>query len=378
MENPVLDFGLLGPLQLVIDGVDTPLGTPKQRAVLAMLLINRNRAVSVDALTDAVWADSPPAGARASLHSYVSNLRKLLAVPGAGAALASAPPGYRLTVPAGDCDLDRFIAARASAAQAAAADRFEAAARELTEALALWRGPVLDDLRSFSFAEAFATALAEDRLAAVTARAEAELVCGRAGALIGELEALTAEHPYREPLWTQLISAYYVCERQSDALDAYQRLRTTLADELGVDPGPSLRSLYEKILRQEPLDIRRAAHTAAVGTVTVLEQRTAVGGTAATAGLLVGPDGRRHPLRTIATRIGRLPDNDVVIDDAMVSRHHAAVIGTGSGYVLSDLRSSNGVELGGSRVQGSAPLNDGDEFTICGHRFTFVVEGTDG
>ncbi|MCK0173604.1 BTAD domain-containing putative transcriptional regulator [Mycolicibacterium sp. F2034L] len=373
----MLDFGLLGPLQLVIDGVDTPLGTPKQRAVLAMLLINRNRAVSVDSLTDALWADSPPAGARASLHSYVSNLRKLLAVPDARSSLASAPPGYRLTVPEGHCDLDRFVAARSNAAQAAAANRFEAAARELTEALALWRGPVLDDLRSFTFAEAFATALAEDRLSAVTARAEAELVCGRAATLIGELEMLTAEHPYREPLWTQLISAYYVCERQSDALDAYQRLRSTLADDLGVDPGPSLRALHEKILRQEPLDIRRAAHTAAVGTVTVLEQRTAVSNAAA-AGLLVGPDGRRYPLQAIATRIGRLPDNDIVLDDAMVSRHHAAVIGTGAGYVLSDLRSSNGVELAGSRVHGSTPLNDGDEFTICGHRFTFVVEDAGG
>ncbi|WP_422746219.1 BTAD domain-containing putative transcriptional regulator [Mycobacterium sp. WMMD1722] len=377
MENPVLDFGLLGPLQLAVDGVDTPLGTPKQRAVLALLLINRNRAVSVDALTDAVWADAPPAGARASLHSYVSNLRKLLAVPGARSSLASAPPGYRLTVPAGDCDLDRFVAARTTAAQAAAADRFEAAARELTEALTLWRGPALDDLRGFAFADAFSTALSEDRLAAITSRAEAELVCGRGAALISELEKLTAEHPYREPLWTQLISAYYVSERQSDALEAYQRLRTTLADDLGVDPGPSLRALYEKILRQEPLDIRRAAHTAAVGTVTVLEQRTAVSAASAT-GWLIGPDGSRYPLQTIATRIGRLPDNDIVVDDAMVSRHHAAVIDTGSGYMLSDLRSSNGVELAGQRIHGSVPLTDGDEFTICGRQFTFVVDGSDG
>lgn len=373
----MLDFGLLGPLQLVVDGVDTPLGTPKQRAVLALLLINRNRAVSTDALTDALWADTPPAGARASLHSYVSNLRKLLAVPDARSSLASAPPGYRLTVPAGDCDLDRFVTARTNAAQAAAADRFEAAARGLTDALALWRGPALDDLRSFAFAEAFSTALAEDRLAAITSRAEAELVCGRGAALIGELEKLTAEHPYREPLWTQLISAHYVSERQSDALDAYQRLRTNLADDLGVDPGPSLRGLYEKILRQEPLDIRRAAHTAAVGTVTVLEQRTAVSAASAS-GFLIGPDGNRHPLQTIATRIGRLPDNDIVVDDAMVSRHHAAVIDTGSGYMLSDLRSSNGVELAGARIHGSVPLTHGDEFIICGHRFTFVVDGPDG
>lgn len=377
MDNPVLDFGLLGPLQLVIDGAPAALGTPKQRAVLAMLLINRNRAVGVDALTDAVWGDAPPAGARASLHSYVSNLRKLLGVPGATAGLASAPPGYRLTVPDGDCDLDRFMAARTSAARAATDGRFEQAARELTDALALWRGPVLDDLRGFAFADAFSTALAEDRLTAITARAEAELVCGRAASLISELESLTAEHPYREPLWAQLISAYYVCERQSDALDAYQRLRTTLADELGVDPGPTLRTLHEKILRQEPLDTRGAARTAAVGTVTVLDQRTAVR-TSASAGWLTGPDGRRYALKAVATRIGRLPDNDIVLDDAMVSRHHAAVIDTGAGFVVSDLRSSNGVQHAGARVHGSAPLSDGDEFSICGHRFTFTLDDAAG
>lgn len=373
----MLEFGLLGPLQVLNDGAPMALGTPKQRAVLAMLLINRNRAVGVDALTDAVWSDAPPAGARASLHSYVSNLRKLLAAAGASTGLASAPPGYRLTVPDGDCDLDRFLAARTSAARAAADGRFEQAARELTDALALWRGPVLDDLRGFDFADAFSTALAEDRLTAITSRAEAELVCGRAASLISELESLTAEHPYREPLWAQLISAYYVCERQSDALDAYQRLRTTLADELGVDPGPTLRALYEKILRQEPLDTRGAAHTAAIGTVTVLDQRTAVRRAAAT-GWLTGPDGRRHPLKAVATRIGRLPDNDIVLDDAMVSRHHAAVIDTGAGYVVSDLRSSNGVQHAGARVNGSAALADGDEFTICGHRFTFALDGADG
>ncbi|MGE0221314.1 BTAD domain-containing putative transcriptional regulator, partial [Mycolicibacterium sp.] len=229
---------------------------------------------------------------------------------------------------------------------------------------------VLEDLRGFGFVEAFATALDEDRLTAATAHAEAELACGRAGAIVAELEALVAENPYREPLWAQLISAYYLDERQSDALEAYRRLKTALAEDLGIDPGPSVQALHDKILRQQPLDARGSAHTAAVGAETVLEQRTQIEPGVAPA-WLVEPSGRRHPLIGVATRIGRLPDNDIVLDDAKVSRHHAAVIDTGTGYAISDLRSANGVTVGGTRVQGSAPLAAGDQIGICGHTFTF-------
>ena len=113
--------------------------------------------------------------------------------------------------------------------QAAAARKFEEASSHLSGALGQWRGEVLADLRDFPFVEPFAAAVTEDKLWVHTARAEAEIACGRAYAVIGELEALTAQHPYREPLWAQLITAYYVTERQSDALDAYRRLKTSLA-----------------------------------------------------------------------------------------------------------------------------------------------------
>lgn len=122
---------------------------------------------------------------------------------------------------------------------AAAAGKFEQASQHLSRALAQWRGPVLDDLRDFQFVDAFATALVEDKILAHTAKAEAEIACGRAAAVITELEALTAEHPYREPLWTQLITAYYLTDRQSDALGAYRRVKTTLAEDLSIDPGPT-------------------------------------------------------------------------------------------------------------------------------------------
>lgn len=138
-----LDFGLLGPLQMTIDGTPVPSGTPKQRAVLAMLVINRNRPVGVDALITALWEEWPPSGARASIHSYVSNLRKLLG--GAGidprVVLAAAPPGYRLSIPDNTCDLGRFVAEKTAGVHAAAAGRFEQASRHLSAALREWRGP---------------------------------------------------------------------------------------------------------------------------------------------------------------------------------------------------------------------------------------------
>lgn len=372
MTGTQLDFGVLGPLQVTADGVPLPLGTPKQRAVLAVLVINRNRPVSMDTLIDACWEEEPPSGARASVHSYVSNLRKLLTKAGGNQVLVSAAPGYQLRVTDADCDLGRFTAERTAGVHAGAAGRFAQAGTHLTAALAQWRGPVLEDLRGFAFADTFATALAEDRLTAVTARAEAEIVCGRAAAVIGELESLAAEHPFREPLWAQLITAYYLSERQSDALAAYQRLKTTLADELGIDPGPALRALHERILRQEPLDAKGAAKTSAVGSVTVLDQRTSIGG-GDTAASLVEDSGRRWPLEAVATRIGRLPDNDIVLDDAKVSRHHAAIIDTGASFVISDLRSANGVQVGDVRVRGSASLSHGDQIRICDFRFTFEL-----
>ncbi|HXO53421.1 MAG TPA: BTAD domain-containing putative transcriptional regulator, partial [Mycobacterium sp.] len=230
MTENKIGFGLLGPLLMTVDGAPVPLGTPKQRAVLAVLVMNRNRPVGIDSLITAAWEQWPPPETRASLHSYISNLRRLLG--DARPMLANAPPGYRLTVGDTTCDIGRFVLEKTAGVQAAAAGRFEQASDHLTTALAEWRGPVLEDLRDFQFVDAFATALTEDKVVAHTARAEAEIACGRGYAVIAELESLTVEHPYREPLWAQLIIAYYLAERQSEALDAYQRLKTTLADDL--------------------------------------------------------------------------------------------------------------------------------------------------
>jgi len=370
MTENKIGFGVLGPLEMTVDGAQVPLGTPKQRAVLAVLVMNRSRPVGIDSLITAAWEQWPPPEARASLHSYISNLRRLLG--DSRSMLVNAPPGYRLAVGDTACDIGRFVLEKTAGVQAAAAGHFEEAGRHLTAALAEWRGPVLEDLRDFEFVDAFATALTEDKVVAHTARAEVEIACGRGYAVIGELESLTVEHPYREPLWAQLIIAYYLSDRQSEALDAYQRLKTTLADDLGIDPGATLRALHERILRQEPLDVKRAARTTAVHSVHSIDLRTAVNASSALASLR-SAKGVVYPLQAAATRIGRLDDNDIVLDDVNVSRHHAVIIDTGTSFVITDLRSANGVDVGDERIRGTATLADGDRIRICDHRFTFEI-----
>ena len=368
-------FGVLGPLELTVDGARVPLGSRKQRAVLAMLVINRNRVVGSEALIDAVWEQRARQEARGSLHTYVSNLRRLLNDAGVDgrSILAAAPTGYRLSVSDDDCDIGRFVSEKSAGIRLAAAGRFELARRHLSAALAEWRGRVLEDLGEFEFVAPFAAALVEDEVTVHIARAEAEIACGRADAVIGALEGLTAEHPYREPLWAQLMTAYYVAERQSDALDAYRRLKIALASDLGIQPGPTISDLHERVLRQEVLDVRRSALTAASVAAGTLDRRTTTTGRSAVARLRA-PSGEVHPLFGAATRIGRLADNDVVLDDADVSRHHAVVSDTGTTFVITDLRSANGVYVQDRRIRGSVPLSDGDRIRICQHHFVFEIE----
>jgi DNA-binding SARP family transcriptional activator len=374
MGNLRRGFGVLGPLQLCAGGALVPLGAPKQRAVLAMLVISRNRAVSVDSLINAVWDENPVPAARTSIHSYVSNLRRLLGEAGfePNRVLASAPPGYQLSIADSDCDIGRFITEKNAGVQAAAAGRFEDASSHLSAALAEWRGPVLDDLRDFAFVDTFATALSEVKAVAQTALAEAEIACGRAEHMIARLEVLTGEHPFRERLWAQLITACYVAERQSDALEAYRRLKTNLAENLGIDPGPTIKALHERILRQEPLDTAHTARTTAKHSAVDLGPHTVTQAGLSANAELRGTDGQRYPLES-STRIGRRPDNDIVLDDDGVSRHHAIVIDTGGSFVISDLRSTNGVEVQGRRIRKTVTLTDGDHIRIGSYEFTFAI-----
>lgn len=378
MVLPGLDFGVLGPLRVSINGLAVSLGTPKQSAVLALLLIDRNRAVPRDSIIHTLWEeDSPQADAIHNLHVYIANLRKVLGSGGADpkTLLASARPGYQLNVPDAVCDLGRFNTEKAAGVQAAAAGRFALASDRLSAALAQWRGPVLDDLREFRFVESFAAALIEDKMVAHVLHAEAEIACGRANSVIGELERLVGEHPYREPLWAQLITAYYLIERQTDALDAYRRVRAALSSELGVEPGPTLQGLHQRVLRQELLDVQQIAQSDASDVATMLELRTSttIPASQSNRAQLRDVAGRCFPLETVVTGIGRRADNSIVLDDPKVSRYHATIIDTGASFVINDLRSGNGVVVGPERIRGSATLADGDVIGIAGHRFTFEI-----
>jgi DNA-binding SARP family transcriptional activator len=378
VKSDQVGFGVLGPLEMTVGGTPVSLGSRKQRAVLAMLVINRNRVVGSEALIDAVWGQRARQEARASLHSYVSNLRRLLKSAGVDGRtmLAAVPPGYRLSVSDIDCDIGRFVIEKTAGIRAGTAGQFELASRHLSAGLAEWRGRVLEDLPDYQFVASFAAALIEDKVNVHTAWAEAEIACGRGNAVIGELEGLTTEHPYREPLWAQLIIAYYIAERQSDALDAYGRLKTALAEDLGIQPGPTIRALHERILRQEVLDVRRAALTAASAAASTLDRRTTATGRTAVARLRA-LSGQSYPMTGAATRIGRLVGNDVVLDDAEVSRHHAVVSDTGTSFVITDLRSANGVYVQGRRIRGSVVLADCDRIRICGHEFVFEIPPED-
>jgi SARP family transcriptional regulator, regulator of embCAB operon len=372
-DGDAVQFGVLGPLQMSIGGALVPLGTPKQRAVLAVLIVNANRPVDIDVLIGAAWNQRPPTGARATLHAYISNLRRLMSSAGIDRALlSSAPPGYRLAIGQDQYDLGRFRVQKDAGLHAAAAAEFEQASRQMSDALAQWRGPFLADLRDFQFVETLAAAFDEEKVVAHTAHVEAEIACGRPHAVIIELETLIAEHPYREPLWAQLITACYLAERQSDALDAYLRLKTRLAEDLGIDPSPKLRELYEQVLRQEPVDVRKAAQSRAEDTIA---SSVAVEGNAnaicpSVAAALRGADGQRHTLAGSVTRIGRSSDNDIVLSDIKVSRHHAVITASGTALVITDLGSVNGVRVRGERIDPSAELFDGDRIRIGDQEFT--------
>jgi YVTN family beta-propeller protein len=250
------EFGVLGPLEVSRSGRAVPLGGPRQRAVLALLLLEANRVVSMDRLAEDVWGGHPPGGWATTLQTYVFHLRRALEpdrLPGAaGGVLVTRDRGYLLRVDREHLDAtlfqDGFTAGRA----ALEAGRFAEAAETLRRSLGLWRSPVLADLADYAFTRPEAARLEELRLAALEARIDADLALGRHDALTGELERLVAEHPLRERLQGQLMLALYRCGRQAEALAAYRRIRDVLAGELGIDPGEPLRSIHASVLAQDP------------------------------------------------------------------------------------------------------------------------------
>ena len=247
-----MQFRLLGPVEVVDEGRPLVLGSAKQRALLAILLLHANEVVSRDRLIDELWGEQPPASAPHSLEVYVSRLRKALQPDGGERLLVTRPGGYLLQLEPDQLDLERFERLVEDGRRALADGDNERAAERLAEALALWRGPALGDLAYEPFAIPEVERLEEQRLAALEEKIEAQLALGRHGALIGELEAVSTKHPLRERMHGQLMLALYRCGRQADALDTYKALRRHLRDELGLDPSPALQRLEQAILRQDP------------------------------------------------------------------------------------------------------------------------------
>lgn len=245
-------FGILGPLEVTVDGRRLALGGPKPRRLLAMLLLHLGEVVSVDRLVEAVWEDDPTAGAEATLRRHVANLRRALAAAGVEDLVATRAPGYSLAADRAQVDAGRFE--RLVAEGRAALDRDDpgGGADTLRGALGLWRGRVLEDLGVPRFAEAEAARLDELRLTAGQARIDADLALGRHRELVGELEALVDAHPFREQLWSRLMLALYRSGRQADALEACRVVRQRLDEELGLAPGPALAELETAILRHDP------------------------------------------------------------------------------------------------------------------------------
>src|ERR671936_2360001 len=223
-----MEFRVLGPLEVVHDGRVVPLDRRRLRALLAFLLLHANEVVSADRLIDEVWGPEPAKTAGASLQNYVSRLRKALGPD----YIVSQPPGYALRVDPERFDLARFERLTAEARGAEPRERAE----KLRAALALWRGPALEDLAFEPFVQEEARRLEEARLAALEERIDADLELGLEGELVRELEELIEQHPLRERLRGQLMRALYRAGRQADAPAAYRDTPPTLRDELGLDP----------------------------------------------------------------------------------------------------------------------------------------------
>src|SRR5262245_34192529 len=286
------EFGILGPLEVWRSGHLVPLGGPRQRAVLALLLLEANRVVSMDRLAEDLWGGNPPEGWATSLQTYVFHLRRALepqrARGAAGDILVTKGRGYLLRVDHEQLDAARFQDGFTAGRAALEAGRYAEAAQTLRAALELWRSPVLADLADYAFTRPEAARLEELRLAALEARIDADLALGRHDALTAELEQLAGEHPLRERLHAQLMLALYRSGRQAEALAAYRRVHGLLATELGIDPGEPLQRLHASVLAHDPALDWNGSHQAPAE------------GRHADAGTPVASSARASPRRPIA------------------------------------------------------------------------------
>jgi DNA-binding SARP family transcriptional activator len=345
-----LQFKVLGPLEVVDGGERLALGGPKQRAVLAVLLLDANRVVPSSQIIERVWGEDPHERAANTLQVYISNLRKIIDPDkrAAESRLRTQPPGYELRVADDELDLLRFEQDVAAARALAAADRPTEAADRFRQALALWRGEPLSDLSGEGFATSLTLRIAERRVAVLEDRIDVDLALGRHREVIGDLDDAIRDHPYRERLRAQRMLALYRSGRQAEALQSYQQARELLLDELGIDPGAELQELERAILRQDAaLDGGPATTTMSADDDAPTARVTADD---LDLGFLHLPDGTRHVLGRAPCTIGRHRENTLAIADANISRRHAMVKLADGDFVLTDLDSTNGTFVNGTAI----------------------------
>jgi DNA-binding SARP family transcriptional activator/pimeloyl-ACP methyl ester carboxylesterase len=241
-------ISLLGPLTVDGEPGEAVLRAAKERSLLGALALSPGQVVGFDSLVDALWGDAPPASARKTLQTYVSNVRRSLGAEVVGTAAS----GYVLHAAADDVDVGRFRTLVQRGEEALQRGSVRQACEHLGEAVALWRGDPFPGVGAGTGLASVAVRLKEEYLSALEARLAAELAAGRHGELVGELRALVREHPFRERLWGHLMVALYRGGRQADALAVYQQARVQLREELGLEPGGELRRLEQAILDQAP------------------------------------------------------------------------------------------------------------------------------
>jgi predicted ATPase/DNA-binding SARP family transcriptional activator len=248
-----MEFRILGPFEVLAEGRDVVPAGSKRRALLALLVLHANETLTVDRLVDQLWGERPPASAAKTVQVHVSRLRKALgASNGAEAAIVTREHGYQLQLDPERLDAFRFERLVDEGRAGLATGHPERAVSLLESALSLWRGTPLADLAYEPFAQREIARLEDLRVRALEQLVDARLALGRHAEVVAQLETLIADHPYREQLRAQLMLALYRCDRQADALQAYQDARRTLVEELGIEPSERLRELERAILAQEP------------------------------------------------------------------------------------------------------------------------------
>ena len=246
-----MEFGILGPLE-VVDGAERlELGGARQQIVVATLLLSANRVVTMGRLLEAIYGDDLPPTSRSQAHISISSLRRLFASHGHDGVIATRDHGYVIGVESGQLDAQRFEELDAAAQAARDDGNLDLAIAKYRDALRLWRGPALDGMDS-ELVRAAASRLDEQRVATLEDRLDLELQLGRHHELVGELTELNAEFPLRERLRSQLMLALYRCGRTPEALQVYRQARRTMISELGIEPGERLRQLEHAILTSDP------------------------------------------------------------------------------------------------------------------------------